>query len=147
MIAFLTGSILLKPNTLSNYIDNGIANDAPDLDSAIRVVAHANAGWGKSSSGSAVTRAINNAYPIAEDALKKYIGVPPAIADPNLAPDFVFNPIPVNTPTFDNIPPVQVAGYSIDGKSQLYLLGTALVVIGLGIVLIRKKQQSSIYYV
>ena len=109
-------------------------------------MAHANAGWGKSSSGSAVTRAIDNAYPIAEDALKKYIGVPPAIADPNLEPDFVFNPIPVDTPTFDNIPPVQVAGYTIDGKSQLYLLGTALVVIGLGIVLIRKKQQSIHYY-
>ena len=145
MIAFLKGRFA-QTQYVKNYIENGIANDAPNLESAVEVAAHANAGWGKSRSGSAVTNAVNNAYPIAEDALTKYIGTPPAIADPNFEDDFVFNPIPVNTPTFDNIPPVQVAGYTIDGKSQLYLLGTALVVIGLGIVLIRKKQQPSIYY-
>lgn len=144
MIAFLKGRFA-QTQYVKRYIDNGIANDAPDLESAIEVAAHANAGWGKSRSGSAVTNAIANTYPIAEDALK-YIGIPPAIADPDFTPDFVFNPIPVDTPTFDNIPPVQVAGYTIDGKSQLYLLGTALVVIGLGIVLIRKKQQSINYY-
>lgn len=145
MIAFLKGRFA-QTQYVKNYIENGIANDAPNLESAVEVAAHANAGWGKSRSGSAVTNAVNNAYPIAEDALTKYIGTPPAIADPNVEYDFVFNPIPVNTPTFDNIPPVQVAGYTLDGKSQLYLLGTALVVIGLGIVLIRKKQQPSIYY-
>lgn len=145
MIAFLKGRFA-QTQYVKNYIENGIANDAPNLESAVEVAAHANAGWGKSRSGSAVTNAVNNAYPIAEDALTKYIGTPPAIADPNFQDDFVFNPIPVNSPTFDNIPPVQVAGYTLDGKSQLYLLGTALVVIGLGIVLIRKKQQPSIYY-
>tara|TARA_R110002050_G_scaffold57522_2_gene129669 strand:+ start:1498 stop:2391 length:894 start_codon:yes stop_codon:yes gene_type:complete len=142
MIAFLKGRFA-QTQYVKQYIDNGIANDAPDLDSAIRVVAHANAGWGKSSSGSAVTRAIENAYPIAEDALKKKIGVPPAIADPdftpnftpNFKPDFVFNPVKVK------LPPVKVAGYTIDSKSQIYLLGAALVVIGLGIVLVRRKSE------
>ena len=141
MITFLTGRFS-QTQYVKNYIENGIANDAPNLESAVEVAAHANAGWGKSRSGSAVTNAVNNAYPIAEDALTKYIGTPPAIADPNVEYDFVFNPIPVNTPTFDNIPPVQVAGYTLDGKNQLYLLGIALVVIGLGVTLIRKKQQN-----
>jgi predicted chitinase len=136
MIEFLKGRFA-QTQYVKQYIDNGVVNDAPDLDSAIRVAAHANAGWGKSSSGSAVTRAIDHAYPIAEDALKIYIGIPPSIADPDIAPDFVATPNPIMV----NLPPIQVAGYNLDEKSQIYLLGAALVVIGLGVVLVRKQQQ------
>ena len=136
MIEFLKGRFA-QTQYVKQYIDNGVVNDAPDLDSAIRVAAHANAGWGKSSSGSAVTRAIDHAYPIAEDALKIYIGIPPSIADPDIAPDFVATPNPIMV----NLPPIQVAGYNLDEKSQIYILGAALVVIGLGVVLVRKQQQ------
>ena len=140
MIEFLKGRFA-QTQYVKQYIDNGVANDAPDLDSAIRVAAHANAGWGKSSSGSAVTRAIDHAYPIAEDALKKYIGIPPSIADPDLAPDFTPDFVATPNPIKVNLPPIQVAGYNLDEKSQIYLLGAALVVIGLGVVLVRKQQQ------
>ena len=145
VIAFLKGRFA-QTQYVKQYINNGVANDALDLDSAVKVAAHANAGWGKSSSGSAVTRAINHAYPIAEDALTKYIGLPPAIADPELAPDFTPDFVATPNPIKVNLPPIQVAGYNIKGKSQIYILGAALVVIGLGVILVRKQQQPTPYY-
>ena len=151
VIQFLKGRFA-QTQYVRQYIDSGVANDAPDLESAVRVATHANSGWGKSNTGSAVTRAYENAYPIAEAALKKYIGVP------NVEPDTDYEPEPepyyepepdysANRPPLDiKIPPVVVAGYKIDGKSQIYLLGAALMVIGLGVILVRRNKEYVPYY-
>lgn len=119
-----------RKSAVRNYVPSGNPNDVTDLDTAIELAAHANAGFGKNRTSSSVVRAIGNTAPIADVALAQYIGVPPAGADPTKSPTL--------------LPPIQYAGVTLDSNKQLLLLGAAVVFIGIGILGIRRTKKAPV---
>ena len=119
-----------KKSQVKQYVPSGNANDVTDLDTAIDLAAHANAGFGRDRNSSSVVRAINNTAPIADVALAQYIGIPPAGADPTQSPAL--------------LPPIQYAGITLDSNKQLLLLGAAVILIGIGVLGIRRGKKPSV---
>lgn len=70
---------------VKKYVPSGNANDVEDLDTAVKVAAHANAGWGKTASSWAVTNAVGNTAAYAP-AMYAYVKGAAAVSQ---ATDFV----------------------------------------------------------
>lgn len=60
LVAYYKNRFGKYPKEVKQYVNSGNPNDVSDLDTAIKLAAHANAGWGKSPKSWALTNAIKS---------------------------------------------------------------------------------------